>query len=162
MFSIVSSAFSHPAPAFPKKAPFQPETNHRGVSAVLEKPPTYTLEAFKKDISQNGDFIFCSHTGPTYITVFTQPSSFALNTEISALRASLKYDTITLFAGKWHAQLEEFDNDFSELVEKDLVIFGVAFDVLFEFAVFEKGHVCRKHHQGFCFYVLVLFGTIPL
>lgn len=78
------------------------------------------------------------------------------------LRTPFQLNPLTFLALKWHTQLEQLDDDITELVEKYLIIFGVALNMLFEFFVFDQRHVGGQHHQGAAFAVLVLLGAVPL
>lgn len=80
----------------------------------------------------------------------------------AASRTSFEDDSVAFFAGKGHAQFEQLDDNFLELVEECLVVLSIALSMLFEFLIFDKNHIGGKHHKGFGFNILVLFGTIPL
>lgn len=63
---------------------------------------------------------------------------------------------------EWYTQFEELDKDVSELVEEDLIVLGVAFDVFLKLFVLDQGHVRRQHHEGFGGDILVLLRAVPL
>lgn len=63
---------------------------------------------------------------------------------------------------EWHTELEELHDHVTELLEEDLVVLGVALDMLAELLVLDERHVGGQHHQGFGALVFVLFGAVPL
>lgn len=77
-------------------------------------------------------------------------------------RRGLQTHSIFRLALEGDTELEELDDDVSELIEEDLIILGVTFDVFLEFFVFDQGHVGGEHHEGLGGDVLVLLGTVPL
>lgn len=67
----------------------------------------------------------------------------------SIARRRLQAHSVFGLALEGDTELEELDDDVSELVEENLIVLGVTFDVSLEFFVFDQGHVCGEHHEGF-------------
>lgn len=77
------------------------------------------------------------------------------------VRRRLEDEAILGLTLEGDAQLEQLDDDGGKVVEEQVVVLGVALDVLEEDGVLDQGHVGGQHHQGLCARVLVLFGALP-
>ncbi len=59
----------------------------------------------------------------------------------------LEADSLLGLGLKRHTELQELDNDIRELLEEDLTVLCISFNVLFEALVIDQCHVGRQHHQ---------------
>ena len=78
------------------------------------------------------------------------------------LRTRRQCYPVLFLAGEWNTQLEQLDDDVSELVEENLIILGIPLHVLLKLLILDQRHIRRQHHQTLAPRILELLRSIPL